>query len=196
MSIEHKNKELNFFKRVIFIFAIILLYSYSLFPASITPNEEKQKEVAAKKYYSMGDAQLNKRKYRDAIQCFDKALEAKPLYKEALLKKGIALSLLAELERALDCYNQALEIDEFYIDALNEKAYILYHKDLFNDSIVCSDLVLERDKKDIRALTNRVASYIKLENYSDAIKDLDALIKLDKSNKDNYLELKSEIDKK
>ena len=60
--------------------------------------------------------------YEQAITYFDKALEVKPDYFEALYNKGYCLELLGEYQVAADLYNEVLSIEVNYqkaIDGLN-----------------------------------------------------------------------------
>ncbi len=60
--------------------------------------------------------------YEQAITYFDKALEIKPDYHEALYNKAYCLELLGEYQAAADLYNEVLSIEVNYqkaIDGLN-----------------------------------------------------------------------------
>lgn len=50
-------------------------------------------------------------KYEEAIECFEKAFEIDPEYKDACVIKGIALDILEKGEDAITCYGKALELD-------------------------------------------------------------------------------------
>jgi tetratricopeptide (TPR) repeat protein len=62
-------------------------------------------------YYSRGEALRHLRRYKQAIQDFDKAVLLRPNYWEAYNSRGIAKSGIRDDEGALADYNKALSID-------------------------------------------------------------------------------------
>ena len=65
------------------------------------------------------------RKYEKAIEKYDKALEIKPNYAEALHKKGRALVMIGKYKEAIECYDKALEIEPNDTNAWKDKGLAL-----------------------------------------------------------------------
>jgi tetratricopeptide (TPR) repeat protein len=59
--------------------------------------------------------------YKEAIECFDKAIELNPNYAMAYSDRGIVYEKLKKYERAIEDYNKAIALDPNYV-----KAYWLF----------------------------------------------------------------------
>ena len=64
-------------------------------------------------------------KLEEAIKWYDKALEIKPDFVDALYNKGLALYDLGKPEEAIKWYDKALEIKPDFVDALYNKGLAL-----------------------------------------------------------------------
>ena len=64
-------------------------------------------------------------KYKEAIECYDKALKIDPTDADALYNKGLALYKRGKYNEAIECYDKALEIDPKHALALNNKGLAL-----------------------------------------------------------------------
>lgn len=94
-------------------------------------NETKEKlksledKILIKELYNKGVRQLEREKYEDAKESFDKITNINPKIKEAWLNKGIALGLSGQIEKEIECYDKAIEIDENYQKARHNKENVL-----------------------------------------------------------------------
>jgi tetratricopeptide (TPR) repeat protein len=64
-------------------------------------------------------------KYKEAIECYDKALEINPESADALNNKGAALDDIGKYEEAIECYEKALKLNPQHSDALYNKTQSL-----------------------------------------------------------------------
>ncbi|CAD8161821.1 unnamed protein product [Paramecium pentaurelia] len=71
-------------------------------------NEYNIKE--AERLLNQGVASYNLYKYKEAIECYDKAISINPKYDAAWSQKGYALHQLQKYNDAISCYDQALSI--------------------------------------------------------------------------------------
>jgi len=62
---------------------------------------------------------------KEAIRCYDKALELDPRHPLAWHNKGISLNSLGRYEEAIHCFDKALELDPTLYAAWGEKGDIL-----------------------------------------------------------------------
>jgi len=53
-------------------------------------------------------------RYKEAIECFDRALKINPMTKRAWNNKGLVLEKMGRYDEALLCYENALKIDPDY----------------------------------------------------------------------------------
>lgn len=73
-------------------------------------NKIKMEKLAAE-YYEMGNISVTSaHNPRAALANYEKALDLKPDYYDALIRKGITLSYLSENEEALKSFNKAIEL--------------------------------------------------------------------------------------
>ena len=82
-------------------------------------------KIVIKELYNKGVRQLERRKYEDAKECFDKITNINPRIKEAWLNKGIALGMSGQIDKEIECYDKAIGIDETYQMARNNKEIAL-----------------------------------------------------------------------
>ncbi|OFV92518.1 MAG: hypothetical protein A3H28_04650 [Acidobacteria bacterium RIFCSPLOWO2_02_FULL_61_28] len=68
-------------------------------------------EMEAWEILNKGTALNNLGRIKEALVCFDKALEILPRFDAAWLDKGVALAQLGREKEATDCYEKALEIN-------------------------------------------------------------------------------------
>jgi tetratricopeptide (TPR) repeat protein len=58
-------------------------------------------------WYNKGNAHYRLRKYSEAIECYDRALELNPNLAVAWYNKGITLKELGKHSEAIECFNMA-----------------------------------------------------------------------------------------
>ena len=88
--------------------------------------------VKQDKYFYRGDDADLKKKYssgKDALMCYDKALEIKPKYGYASYKKGRLLERLSRYEEALECF------ENYSYDRENVSASNQLHKQALRDKL-------------------------------------------------------------
>jgi tetratricopeptide (TPR) repeat protein len=61
-------------------------------------------------------------KYKEAIECYDKALEIDPNYMDALSGKGSAFNKLGRYDEAIKSYDRVIEIDAGNINTWYSKS--------------------------------------------------------------------------
>lgn len=76
-------------------------------------------------YNNLGTIYTLRMRYKEAIDCFDKAIEIDPRYAEAYCNRGEALNGSGSLEDALESLNQALHLEPKYPLALYNKGNLL-----------------------------------------------------------------------
>jgi len=75
------------------------------------------KEQTTRAWYSKGIFGVRLRRYEEAIQAFDKAIELDPNYARALYSKGSALYDQGKYNEAIEAYDKAIEIEPQYAEA-------------------------------------------------------------------------------
>jgi tetratricopeptide (TPR) repeat protein len=92
------------------------------------------------------------RRFEEALQCYDKALEIDPEYVQAWYGKGDALYLMAR------CYDKARKIDPEYVQAWYGKGDALYLigkcdnvLTCLEEALLCFDKVLKLEPQNVAA---------------------------------------------
>lgn len=84
------------------------------------------------------------KRYEEAIECYDKAIALKSDYVDAILEKGIVLSMLNRNEEAMQCYDEAIRQSggKSYWSYCH-KANLLYKQGDYKGAIELCDLAME-----------------------------------------------------
>ena len=125
-------------------------------------------------------------KYKEAIQCYDKAIDIDPDDADAYYNKGCALDSLEQYKEVIKYYDKAIEIDPDDADAYNNKGYALYCLKQYKEAIKCYDKVIEIDPDFALAYNNKGCALDSLKQYKEAIKCYDKAIEIDPDYKDAY----------
>lgn len=89
-------------------------------------------------YYSRGKTRYQLKKYRQAIEDFDRALSLNPNYAVVYLNRGIIYDREQQWEFAIADYTQAIQLNPNYANAYYNRA-LLYHYDLQNLELALAD---------------------------------------------------------
>jgi tetratricopeptide (TPR) repeat protein len=108
----------------------------------ISKNELYLKEIILK-----GNEYYYNKEYKEAIECYDKALEIDPNNTNASVSKGVALHNLGKYDKSIECYDKALEIDPNYADAWYNRACSKVKKGDIDDGLTDLKKAIEIDKE-------------------------------------------------
>ncbi len=137
-------------------------------------------------WQSEGNALCNSGKYKEALECYDKAAALVPQYGPVWNNKGIALYNLGKYKEAISCYEKALEIDPEYTDALYNRGSALYDIGYYEEALKCYDRVIEIDPEFTRAWNSRGFVLEKQGLYRKAIASYDKAIELEPDYKSSW----------
>lgn len=99
-------------------------------------------------YAVLGFRAYDDKKYRDAVNYFDKALSLKPDDKKILYYQGMSLYKIQEYEKAVKCYSMAIRIDPEFKEAWKGKGDALLLLERFRDGVECYKKALKIDPFD------------------------------------------------
>lgn len=190
-TVIHSKKARNINTTTITIIATVILSIIALLFFTKDPSAQ---------FYKKGLSLSKEGKYKEAIDYFDKALDKKPEYKEALNEKkdalenyGDELSKSGHNEEAIKTYDKALNIDPENTDIINGKIKVLktYGDELIKEeryekAIETYDRALELNTKNLDvqkakrdALKKYGDSLTKDGKYEEAVDFYDKAIKID-----------------
>ena len=118
-------------------------------------------------------------KHSEAIESFDKAIEAEPRNYEVWIAKGISLEKSGAHQEALSCYNHALEIEPKSKGAWQIRGILLHEQGKFQEALKSFEKVIELDPNDTDAWFNKGSILDILMKYPEAINCYEKVLKID-----------------
>ena len=116
---------------------------------------------------------------KEALNCYDQALNFKPYFITVFTNKGICLDELGRFDEAIKCFNRVLLITPQDKRALVSKGVSLDNLKLSVDAIKCYNSALEIDPKDAGTLYNKGVSLYDLKCIDDAIACYHSALQID-----------------
>lgn len=131
---------------------------------------EKMASEFAYLWNTHGYINLIYKREKDAIECFDKAIEIDPKLIQAWYNKGYALSISSpnEHEEAIKCFDEAIKIDPNLPFPRLYKGYALLRSGELDRALENFDKALEIDPSLVEALISKGRCLILLEKYQQA----------------------------
>ena len=102
----------------------VVLWDHCL---SITPNE-------AQAYNNRGDGYSKQKKYKVALEDFNKAIELNKVYLQAYANRGSVLNNLGKYDDAIRDFDKAISLNRNYVDAHQKRAIVNYNKGDYQQS--------------------------------------------------------------
>lgn len=129
----------------------------------------KAKESATV-WYNKGRALAELGKFREALECLDRALELDRNDPEIWINRGAMFAQLERYDEELDAYDHALELNPNYSEAWYNKSIILVSKGRVQEAIECLDQLLRIDHADAGAWYQKGALLLDQSNFTEALK--------------------------
>jgi tetratricopeptide (TPR) repeat protein len=107
--------------------------------------------------------------HKEAIRCYDTALEIDPQSHKTWNNMGSALSALGRSKEALECFDRALEIDPRFAMAFENKGRELHILGRLEEALHCCDKALSLDSQDAGAWQKKGAVLAAMGKQADAI---------------------------
>jgi len=149
-----------------------------------TAARTKDKELEGKAHFYEGQLLLSEKKYEEALEALNQALEINPKDDIALSRKGAALGNLGKYEEALDVFNQALEINPKNDYALSSKGIALINLDKDEEALEAFNKALEINLKDDYALSRKAIALGNIGKYEEALEAFNKALEINP--KDDY----------
>ncbi len=129
-------------------------------------------------YMEEGQDLFARRKYKEAMEMFQKAAELKPSYDAAWRMVGACYHQLGDYHSAMDFYKMALSHDE-----TDETYYLMgvtmYELGRYEDEIAYYKKALDINPKNVKALNNMGTTLYTLHRYEDALSCYQRIIEID-----------------
>ena len=119
------------------------------------------------------------KRYDEAIQCWEKALEIDPRCAAFWKGKGTGLGNVRRFEEALACYSKAVEIDPRNADAWYNKGRALHSLGRYEEALACYSKALEIDPRCDSAWYNKGNVLHGLSRYEEALACYSKAVEID-----------------
>jgi len=126
-------------------------------------------------------------RYKEAIECYNRALKIKPDDYDSLRNKGIALFWLERYEEAIKFYDRALKIKPDDYDSLRNKGVSLFQLKKYNEAVECYDRAIKLKPDDYDSLRGKGVALSKIGMYKESIELFDRALNI---KPDDYNSLK------
>ena len=132
--------------------------------------------------YNQGNTLIQLQRYQEALATYEKAIDIKPDYPQALYGQGKALFQLKKYQESLIAYDQAIQIQPNYLEAWTNRGFVLVRLKRYSEAIATVDkaLQLKNDEPQIWQLKGDI--FIKISQYNDAIKAYEQAINFQADN--------------
>ena len=162
--------------------------AYDLKKLKEISDETKDKELEDKipLYEALyeGSQKLHNRKFEEALESFNKALEINPKNESALSWKGTALGNLGKHEEALSVFNSVLEINPKNESAMLWIGAVLSNMGKHEEALSVFNSVLEINPKNESALSNKGVALGNLGKYEETLSVFNLVLEINP--KDEY----------
>ena len=140
-------------------------------------------ELGAEDYLILGNNLFRKRKNKEALKNYDKAIELKPDFAEALVSKGVVLEKMGLYEDALEAYETAIELNHDIVDAWLGKGVVYYYLNSYDEALEANNQAIELNPDIAKGWYNRACIYSIKGKKEKAFSDLKKAIEIDSYNK-------------
>jgi tetratricopeptide (TPR) repeat protein/tRNA A-37 threonylcarbamoyl transferase component Bud32 len=136
------------------------------------------KSANATDLYTRGETLLELKRYNDALNAYNRAVELRPEYAAAWRGQGNTLLELKRHEDALNAYDKAIQIQPNYLEAWIGRGKALDNLQRYDQAINSFDTALKFKPNNLEAWASRGNVQMKLQHYSEAIASFDKAVKL------------------
>jgi tetratricopeptide (TPR) repeat protein len=132
--------------------------------------------------YHKGETFLELKRYNDALESYNRAVELKPKYTEAWKGQATTLLELKRYQDALEAYDKAIQLQPSYLEAWNGRGKALDRLQRYEEAIASFDNALKIQPNNLESWNERGNVQIKRQQYSEAITSFDKAVKIQPNN--------------
>jgi tetratricopeptide (TPR) repeat protein len=155
-----------------------------LMPTTARPETNEIEKTSIRNYRTEGIDFLQDYEYQNAIDSFDKALEANPLDKILYFYRGYSYLRLEQYEKAVADLEKATILDQTNADALSSLAAAYLELKEYEDVIRTATKAIILNPKDAASYFNRGIAYNFTHKYDKAYRDFSEVVNLEPGNED------------
>lgn len=137
-------------------------------------------------WFAKGEKLYNQKKYKEALDAFNKVLELNSKNKEAFYYRGICNLFQGNIYESLSDFTETIKLDSLWADAYNNRGLCYGYLGELEKSIDDFKKAISLDKKFAKAYLNLGSAYLSLRKPTEAIEMLNKVVELDSTNPENY----------
>jgi tetratricopeptide (TPR) repeat protein len=122
------------------------------------------------------------KRYDDAIDCCDKAIELDSKYFAAWSTKGGALHQLGHFEKALECLDKAIELNAEFEQSWYVRGLLLCESKRLEDAITCFERVIQLAPENVSAWCEKGKALARLQRFEEALECFERVVELEPDN--------------
>jgi tetratricopeptide (TPR) repeat protein len=130
-------------------------------------------------FSSLGDLLRSVELYKNALDCYQKALQLDQSNASTFFGQGVALSNLDRDQEALESYQKAIYLDPESVDAWVNRGTLLYNLERYEEALESYKKALDFDPKSVGVWVNKGDALDNLERYEEALESYQEAINLD-----------------
>ncbi|MGH8002202.1 MAG: tetratricopeptide repeat protein, partial [Brasilonema sp.] len=134
--------------------------------------------VNATELYKRANTLYELQRYQDALSTYDKAVNIRPDYAQALNGQGKTLYELKKYKEALAAYDKAIQIEPDYLEAWSGRGFALNKLQRYQEAIASFDKTLQFKNNYPEVWDAKGEALTKLNEYDQALKSYDKAIEL------------------
>jgi len=135
-------------------------------------------QKCADAYFGKGHILIEKHRFKDALNCFNKSIELDASKEEYHYSKGNTLKLLEKYSDAIKSLDEALKINPSFACAYQAKGEVLSELKRFDESLVFLSKACDLESK-VSSLISKGNCLFSMHRFQEAIQCFDLVLKLD-----------------
>ncbi len=133
-------------------------------------------------WYSEGIDLYNLKRYEEALEAFEKAIELNPKNADAWSGKGNVLPWLKRYEEALKAYEKAIKLSPEDSYAWTGKSVVLIELEKYEEAMKALEKAVELDSKNVNAHINLGELFFNLGNLKGSSEKVKVLLDINENN--------------
>ena len=125
-----------------------------------------------------GKELATQKKWKEAIDLYNKAIKENPVYGYAFVSRGIAYMSQGDLDKAISNFSESIDENPDFTEAYQNRGVLYEFKGQFNKAIVDFDKAIAADPKSYVLYFNRGMAHVYKGQCDQAIPDLQKAIEL------------------
>jgi predicted O-linked N-acetylglucosamine transferase (SPINDLY family) len=122
---------------------------------------------------TLGNALRALKRYREAMNCYDRAIALRSNFAQAHFDRGLTFQLTERPNEAIECYDKAIALDRDFVGAHQNRGNALAQLERHAEAVASYDAALSVNRRNPEAYNNRGNSLKSLGRLTEALESYD-----------------------